>query len=66
SDNYNLSVYPVLKPSIWNIIVDGGTFEKVASGLMSPDYSAITVDYLRRYLTREKVQARMPDFKVGF
>ena len=66
SDNYNLAVYPVLKPSIWNMIVDGGTFEKLATGLMSPDYSAITVDYLRRYLTREKVQARMPDFIVGF
>lgn len=66
SDNYNLVVYPVLKPSIWNMIVDGGTFEKMAAGIMIPDYSAITVDYLRRYLTREKVQARMPDFKVGF
>ncbi|MDE5807157.1 MAG: signal peptide peptidase SppA, partial [Muribaculaceae bacterium] len=63
---YSLSVYPELKPSFWNMIVDGGTFEKFAENLMTKDFSEFTIEYLRHYLNQEYVQARMPDFKVGF
>ncbi|MBD5190093.1 MAG: signal peptide peptidase SppA [Bacteroidales bacterium] len=63
---YNLVVYPEIKPSFWDMVVDGGTFEKVASNFMMQNFSEFTVEYLRNYLNREKIQARMPDFKAGF
>lgn len=63
---YNLSVYPEFKPSFWDLIVDGGTFEKLTSGFATQNFSEFAVEYIRHYLNREKIQARMPDFKVGF
>ncbi|MDE7412526.1 MAG: signal peptide peptidase SppA [Muribaculaceae bacterium] len=66
SDKYSLSVYPEIKPSFWDMVVDGTSFEKAAAELMNPGLSEFTIAYLRRYLTMQRVQARMPDFKVGF
>lgn len=63
---YKLSVYPEIKPSFWDMVVDGGTFEKVASNFMTQSFSEYTVEYIRHYLNRQKIQARMPEFKAGF
>ncbi|MDE6409426.1 MAG: signal peptide peptidase SppA [Muribaculaceae bacterium] len=63
---YNLVVYPDFKPSFWNMVVDGGTFEKVASDFSTQGFSEFAVEYIRSYLNRERIQARMPDFKAGF
>ncbi|MBD5329952.1 MAG: signal peptide peptidase SppA [Bacteroides sp.] len=65
--NYSLSIYPELKPSFWNLIADGGAFEKMAAEMMNQgSFTDFTIEYLRRYLGREHIQALMPDFKVGF
>lgn len=66
ADKYNLVIYPEVKPSIWDFIVDGGTFENVAAGMMNRTFSDFAMEYLKRYLYREHVQARMLDFKAGF
>ncbi len=66
SGKYNLSVFPEIKPSFWDMIVDGGTFEKVAANFTSQSFSEFTMEYIRNYINRERIQARMPDFKVGF
>ncbi|MDE6681938.1 MAG: signal peptide peptidase SppA, partial [Muribaculaceae bacterium] len=44
---YNLVVYPDFKPSFWNMVVDGGTFEKVASGFSTQGFSEFAVEYIR-------------------
>ncbi len=63
---YNLTVYPVIKPSFWDMIADGSTFEKVASEFSTAGFSEFAVEYVRSYLNRERIQARMLDFKAGF
>ena len=63
---YNLESYPEVKTSFWDLLVDGGAFEMVAARMASPDFSTFAKEYLERYLNRERIQARMADFKAGF
>lgn len=63
---YSLSVYPVVKPSFWDMVVDGSTFEKVAAEFSTPKFSEYAAEYVRSYLNRDRIQARMPEFKAGF
>ncbi|MDE5791050.1 MAG: signal peptide peptidase SppA [Muribaculaceae bacterium] len=63
---YNLTVYPVIKPSFWDMVADGSTFEKIASEFSTTGFSEFAVEYVRSYLNRERIQARMLDFKAGF
>lgn len=63
---YTLSVYPEVKPNIWNMLVDGATFESFTTGIYSPDFSKFAMEYIESYLRRADIQARMPEFKVGF
>ena len=64
--NYNVSVYPVEKPSIWSLLADGSAFDMMMNEMTNQKFSDFVMEYLQSYLSREKVQARMADFKVGF
>lgn len=65
-DNYGISVYPEMEPNIWNIMLAGTTLEKVQAELMRDNFSELAVSYVRRYVTREPIQARMPEISIGF
>ena len=65
SDKYSLEVYPETELSIWDIMA-AGNYSEISERLMSGNFSDLTVNYIKRYLEREKIQARMPEIKVGF
>ncbi|MDE6717678.1 MAG: signal peptide peptidase SppA, partial [Muribaculaceae bacterium] len=66
SGKYSVDIYPEHKPNFWDLVADGGAFQKLTESISDNSFSTFVADYLQRYLTLDRVQARMPDFKVGF
>lgn len=66
SKNMGVTYYPINEPTFWDLVLDGGTFGQLKSNLLKNDFSELADYYLRRYINVYPVQAKMPDFKVGF
>lgn len=66
ANKYNVSVYPVIEPSVWDILISNSDFGSMSANIMKEDFKEFRLLYARRYLNRSRVLALMPDFKVGF
>jgi protease-4 len=65
SDNYNIVSYPKVEPNFWSLMRSGTiTMAELKSALNQDKESTLRKYLLQRILSRNKVQARMPEFKV--
>lgn len=63
-DKYAVSAYPTVELSLWNMIPVNGTMQKLTRELVRENFEQFCMDYVRSYLTRAHIQARMPEIKV--
>ena len=66
SDNYNVVSYPKVVPNFWSLMRSGTiTMAELKSALNQDKEAALRKYLLQRIVSRHKVQARMPEFKVN-
>lgn len=62
---YNLAAYPVVEPTIWNMIqLNGISMADLKTAVENHDQRNMELYIVRRILSRNPFQARMPEFKV--
>lgn len=66
--NYNVSTYPKIESSIWDILPEMAQMEsdKALAEALNDNYELLLIKYARRLLERKRVQALMPDIDVRF
>lgn len=65
-DKYEVAVYPEYKPSFWDLIPAGELdMAKMLIGVGKPDITVEGLKFVDKILSRNKVQARMPEFDVN-
>lgn len=66
SDKYDISAYPKYEPSFWDMIPSGGMASKTLEKLQSKNQEDALLEFGRQILNRYRIQARMPEIRVGF
>lgn len=65
SAKYDIAAYPKAKPTFWNLLMEsGGSVAAVVKEMAKPSMTEITEKYIRSVISRSRVQARMPEFRV--
>ncbi len=65
SDKYNVGIYPVIEPGIWDFMPDSqmmGLVMKLRAAY--PEVDSETIIKVSQILSRNKIQARMLEFKI--
>ncbi len=66
-ENYNVALYPQLEPSVWDMLPDLAEMQRGAyDALVKGELSEAAVKYVQKILSREPVQARMPEIVTEF
>lgn len=62
---YDIAAYPKAQPTFWKLLMEsGGSVSGVMKQMAKPSMAEITEKYVRSILSRDRIQARMPEFKV--
>lgn len=66
-NKYDVALYPQLEPSVWDVLPELAELKNVASDAVDNDrFGEIALKYARKILSREPVQARMPEIITEF
>lgn len=65
SKNYSMSTYPEIEKGIWDLILSNSYYEQMQTALIRDNFSELSMRYIREFVTREPVQARMLEIKIG-
>lgn len=66
ASNYDVAAYPQVEPTIWNMIqLNSGTMGELKKAVDTRDEEMIRTYLIRRILSRQPIQARMPEFKIN-
>lgn len=66
-DDYSVAAYPSYEPKIWDLIsLNGITMGELAKASEMKDFEAMKIYLWRRLTGQQPLQARMPQFTVGF
>lgn len=64
SDKYKVSVYPVLTPGFWDIVMASSDMVQLKDAVSSGNKDMMQVWYARRIFRRGRIQALMPEMSV--
>lgn len=66
-DNYNVSTFPTVEPNFWSLIrMNSMSISEFAKAFNSGDQNVLDRYILSRILSRNPVQARMPEIRIVF
>lgn len=64
---YDVAAYPKSEPNFWTILRNSGASVKtVVKNMVESDPDVIAMKYAEKVLRRNKVQTRMPEFRIYF
>lgn len=66
SDKYDVAAYPQYEQTIWDILPAGSTVSETIEKIERPSTEEAMLEYGRRILNQYRIQARMPEIRVGF
>lgn len=63
---YDIAVYPKYQPGFWDVLMDnaGAEVSETVAKAVAPDPEKVLVEYVRRFMDKQRVQARMSNVRV--
>ena len=67
SGKYDVAAYPQVEPNIWNMLrASGSSLSGMVKVMLDRDPASIAGRYAEKVLRRDKLQARMPEFRIFY